>query len=298
MSAERQPAVAASARRVLVTGAGGPSGIAAIAALKSYGYHVTAVDMHPVEQAADAFFVVPPASDPQFIADLRSLLLRERIDWLFPTVTEELVPIARAAPYLRSRGIAVFISDPHAVAICNDKWHTTVRLASQAVPVPRSTLTEPHDLAPALGRPFLSKPRIGRGGRGVVIHDAPGIAPATREVIWQEFVPGTEYDVVLLLHPTVPHEVLCLQVLEKTELRQGRVGNAVQVRAVIAEDVAAVAFAAARALSLCGPLDIDVRRDATGTPRVLEINARIGANSPHVPALFERLVELDREARQ
>ena len=39
-----------------------------------------------------------------------------------------------------------------------------------------------------------------------------------------------------------------------------------------------------------GPVDIDIRRDATGTPRVLEVNARFGANSQAVPELLGLLL--------
>jgi len=50
-------------------------------------------------------------------------------------------------------------------------------------------------------------------------------------------------------------------------------------------DVARLAVRTVQAIGLVGPVDIDIRRDATGTPRVLEVNARFGANSRAVPAL-------------
>jgi carbamoylphosphate synthase large subunit len=281
----------------MVTGAGGPAGQAAIAALVTHGYHVIATDCRRVEHGAHEFFLVPRASERNFVVAVRDLILRQEVDWLLPTAQEELVPIARNASYLRELGVNVYVAEPRATTICHDKWHTTMRLASAGVPVPRSTLTAPTNSWPSrLGNVVLSKPRVGRGGRGVVIHERPGIPPSCREVIWQEYLGGTEYDVVMLLHPDGPHQVLCMQVLEKVELREGRTGNALQVRAVEAEDVAVVALDAARALSLSGPLDIDVRRDQRGLPHVLEINARVGAHSLEVPDLFRWMVALDRGA--
>jgi carbamoylphosphate synthase large subunit len=44
---------------------------------------------------------------------------------------------------------------------------------------------------------------------------------------------------------------------------------------------------AARAVGLIGPLDIDIRRKSDGTPLVLEINARFGANIRYATEVFE-----------
>jgi carbamoylphosphate synthase large subunit len=281
-------------RRVLVTGAGGPAGAGAIAALRALGYHVLGADMRDVPHGADSFALLPAAKSLDYCRALRELIARERIDWLVPTVSEELVPVARIATKLRAAGVRVFMPDPRATAICDDKWHTAVALAGHGVAVPRSSLNAPGSgWLPAPEAPLLTRPRVGRGGRGVVVHERPGTEPAGENVIWQEFLPGTEYDVVLLLHPERPHQVLCLQVLEKLALREGRVGNAVEVLPVEAPDIAATAIAAACALTLAGPVDIDIRRGSDGLPRVLEINARLGAHAHRVPELFQRMAELD-----
>jgi carbamoylphosphate synthase large subunit len=56
-----------------------------------------------------------------------------------------------------------------------------------------------------------------------------------------------------------------------------------------------VAVNAARALELCGPLDVDVRLRRDGTPVVLEINARLGANALAAPEVLEALHAAWRE---
>ena len=55
-------------------------------------------------------------------------------------------------------------------------------------------------------------------------------------------------------------------------------------------EIAALACAAAEALGLTGPVDMDIRRLADGTPVVLEINARFGANSAAAPALLSAVL--------
>jgi carbamoyl-phosphate synthase large subunit len=51
-----------------------------------------------------------------------------------------------------------------------------------------------------------------------------------------------------------------------------------------------VALAACQAIGLRGPADVDVRRRADGTPVVLEINARFGANLTHAPEVLDALL--------
>jgi carbamoyl-phosphate synthase large subunit len=131
-----------------------------------------------------------------------------------------------------------------------------------------------------------------------VVHDGPGIEPAVADPIWQEYMEGTEYDVLLVRHPGESQDVIMRQVLEKTLLKEGRVGNAIEVRAVDAPDVATLAEDAARALSLTGPLDMDIRRGGDGIPRVLEINARIGAHALKAPSLFNVLVGLAQQGNR
>lgn len=286
-------------RRVLVTGVGGPSGKAATKALKARGFYVLGADMQKVVTDAQQFVQVPPALDTSYPNILYSLIHEYRIGWLFPTVAEELLVVAKLAARLRVDGVTVFISDPAAVHICQDKWLTSQALHACGIDVPASAIGSADDpMVRTLGFPMISRPRIGRGGRGVVVHDGPGVSPIVTEPIWQEFMSGAEYDVLLVRHPDVPNHMIMCQVFEKTLLRDGRVGNAVELKAVDAPDVAKIAEDSARALSLTGPIDMDIRRGDDGIPRLLEINARIGAHSLRAPHLFDVLIALVQQGHR
>lgn len=285
--------------RVFVTGVGGPSGKAATTALKARGFIVVGADMNKVPNEADQFVQVPAALDSMYPDMVRSLIRKHRIGWLFPTVAEELVIVAELAAELRAQGVAVFISDPAAVRICQDKWETAQALHARGIAVPASAVGNADDPAVrALGFPLVSRPRVGRGGRGVVVHDGTGVAPAVSDPIWQEFMDGVEYDVLLVRHPDMPQRLIMCQVFEKTLLKEGRVGNAIEVKAVEAPDVLTLAENTARALALTGPIDMDIRRGQDGVPRLLEINARIGAHALKAPAVFDVLVELVRQGHR
>lgn len=298
-SSASTPLPLAGNQRVLVTGVGGPSGRSATAALQARGFFVFGVDMNAVSNDADRFTQVPASLDISYPETLRRLIFEHNINWLFPTVAEELVIVAALADDLRSQGVTVFISAAVAVGICEDKWATAQALDGHRIPVPGSAIGDADDpLVRRLGFPVVSRPRTGRGGRGVIVHDGPGDEPAVSEPVWQEFMSGIEYDVLLVRHPDPPQPVIMCQVFEKILLKEGRVGNATEVKAIEMADIAALAEDAACALGLTGPLDIDIRRGDDGMPRLIEINARIGAHALEAPAMFDALVDLVRQGHR
>lgn len=277
------------APRLLITGAGGPAGLSLARQLIERGFAVVGVDMKPLEIPGVTTVVVPPASAPGMIGVLRRLVAEHSIDVVIPTVSEELPSVAAAADGL---GAQVVIGDPGAVLVAHDKLTTSYRLAARGISVPDFAL--PSDVAgvagaaATLGSPFIAKPRVSRGGRGVVVVRSEADLPwadTDDSTILQAFAPGEEYAPVVHRDATGAQPPLVV-VLEKTGLAGGEVGNATGVRRVDEPEVAALALAAAEALDLTGPVDMDIRRLADGTPVVLEINARFGANSAAAPALL------------
>src|SRR6266481_9271320 len=237
---------------VLVTGVGGPAGRAGASYFANKGYRVVGTDLREVESPATDFRLVPAARDPRFAPVLCALALQEKATLVVSTVTEELPIVARMRGALRERGVALCISDPPGVDVANDKLRTAEELDRAGVPVPVTfpAATSHAELADVLGFPLLSKPRFGRGGRGVVVHCAvEDLAnAATGEVVWQEFLPGEEYDLNLFMERdgSVPAAV----VLRKTGLKEGLVGNAVGVERIEHPDVAELGLRAARSLGL------------------------------------------------
>jgi len=275
--------------RVLVTGVGGPAGRSLSVQLMKRGHAVVGVDMAPVVLDGIEFHFVPPASDPDFVPALSALREREGVDLVVPTVTEELVVIAAVRQEIT---VPVVVGEAAAVTVADDKLLTCRHLSVAGVAVPRfalpSEVLELDDVTAVLGLPFISKPRRGRGGRGTAVHEKATLASFDDSTILQEFIPGVEYAPNLYLAADPRDDVVV--VLEKTELAHGVIGNAIAVRRVVADDVAAVAHAAGRAIGLTGPVDLDVRRRADGTPVVLEINARFGANSAQAPEVLDALL--------
>ena len=268
--------------RVLVTGASGPAGRTLLDQLHGRGVTAMGVDLAPQERADGVAVVqVLPASHSRHLDELRTIAADFGADLVIPTVSEELPTVAAAdIP-------GAVIASPAAVELANDKWLTATVLAHAGVATPRTA--NGGDLSPALlewvGHPFVTKPRISRGGRGVVIHrdrwQAVGI---DQSLLISEFVPGTEYGPNVFVADDPSDDVAV--VLRKTGLKSGDHGNATGVVRVVEPEIGRLALAACRALGLSGPADVDIRRRSDGTPVVLEVNARFGANSAHAPAIL------------
>ena len=280
-------------KTVIVTGVGGPAGRNVTGLLIKQGYRVVGVDMQPVPVDGIDFQCIPAATDAGFMEALHTLAQKVRPALIIPTVTEEL-PIL-AASWLWQAEFPLLLSPARGTLIANDKYLTGQALSDKRVAVPRfalpSQLGSIHDLADHLGWPCISKPRIGRGGRGVAIRekeDFKVVSQLSDEFILQEFAGGIDYAPNVYLGRDGGSVAV---VLEKTELKEGRVGNARSVRRVEAPDVQSLAIAAAKALGLQGPVDVDIRRRQDGQPVVLEVNARFGANIYHAPEVFEQVVE-------
>lgn len=273
---------------ILITGVGGPAGQNIARLLLARGFNVVGTDMREVEIPGIEFCLIPPARDPGFLPELRQIAKGVKAALLIPTVTEELPIVAGGWDCFED--IPAVVSTLKAVEIANDKYLTAQALSQQHVPVPRfalpSQLHSADELAQAIGWPCISKPRQGRGGRNVAVRyeqDWPAVSALDDSYILQEFAPGTDYAPNVFIGERDAFAV----VLEKTELKEGIVGNAVSVRQVEAPAVAEVAIAAARAAGLTGPQDVDTRLRQDGQPVVLEINARFGANIRFAPEILD-----------
>jgi carbamoylphosphate synthase large subunit len=278
--------------KIMITGIGGPAGRSLAQQLLKRHHTVIGADMRIVDFPGIQTYQVPAANDPTFVTELRKIATLEQVDLLIPTVTEELMVLAEA---WNGQGPQVVLSSYAATQLANDKYLTSEQLRAWGVSIPRyalpSQVQSPDDVAAKIGWPCLSKPRVSRGGRGVVVHDEtdwPAIAALNDSSILQEFASGTDYAPNVYLGRNSGEPVVVA--LEKTALTGGHVGNAVAVQRVDAPDVANLALAAVIALGLQGPLDVDIRRRADGTPVVLEVNARFGANSAHAPEILTALL--------
>ncbi|MGJ3191364.1 ATP-grasp domain-containing protein [Paenarthrobacter sp. FR1] len=292
--------------RILVTGVGGAAGASLARQLMAKGHWVLGVDRQRTRPGvADIVAVVSPCRAPEYLWELRGLVAKYDIQFLIPTVSEELVLAAEARDDF-APGVDVVIAQPAPVRTANDKYLTMTCLQSAGVSVPAfglpSVLGSVHEAMDTLGGALVVKPRISRDGRGIRLLERTSDGGARAARIWatlddswivQRFASGTEYASAILRGGSTPEPGDLVVVLEKTLPPMPRSGRSYSIRKLdgIAEpDVGRLATAAASSLGLTGPVGVDIRRMQNGIPVVLEVEARFGAYSAHAPQLVDNVL--------
>ena len=115
-------------RRVLVTGVGGPAGIAVMRTI-AVEMMMTLAGPDTDPDAAGLYLVpepqraiVPPGDDPQFADVLLELCRRELIDVVVPTVDVELLPLARRRErFEAAAAVALVLAEESTLEVCLDK---------------------------------------------------------------------------------------------------------------------------------------------------------------------------------
>ncbi|MGY0488902.1 ATP-grasp domain-containing protein [Streptomyces sp. WG-D5] len=264
--------------RVLVTGAGGPSGVCFLRALEGSAERYAA-DIDP--NGAGLYLVprayrllLPPGHDPRFADAVLTLCRRYAVDVLVPTVDSELVALARAAESFADAGVRVLVPPADGLETCLDKWRLALACEG-SVRQPVTRLIGPTDVPGADfegGFPAIAKPRTGSGSRGVsVVASAADLARLPRDgsYLLQEMLPGTEYSVDVLTDADGRVVAAVPRARDKTDS-----GIVVAGRVLHAPELSALAEDTVRTLGLRGVLNVQVREDRDGKPALLEVNPR------------------------
>ena len=268
------------AAAVLVTGAGGPAGIAVVRRLVALGHRVVAVDADPAAAGlalADTGLVVPRADSADFVDVLLAVCTLHGVDALIPTVAEELPTLADGAVRLAAVGVATWLPDPVAVAVCCDKAAFAARMHAAGIPHPACT-----DEVPGVSRvpgPWIVKPRAGRGSRGVRSLDDPAaVVSALLEdptLIAQTRLSGREFTADAL----AGRDGRMLAVVPRWR-EETKAGISVKGTTFDSAEVSAVVTDALAAVGLTGPANVQGFVAEDGAVTVVEINPRFSGGLP------------------
>jgi carbamoyl-phosphate synthase large subunit len=267
--------------RVLVTGVGGPAGVAVLRSLlRRSDVEVFAGDM---DGWASGLYLVPaerrrilqPGLSPDFVDGIRQLCVDDSIDVVISTVDVELPPLAVRRDDL---GGAVLAAPSLATLdVTLDKWELAKRCAP-LLRVPVTRLLNADGIGLRWIFPVIVKPRRGAGSRGVrVVADrATLVAMGPDEaLIIQEYLPGDEFSVDVLADANG-------SVVAAVPRTRTRVDSGVSIagETVHDEGLEQTAAAVARAIGLRGVANVQLRRDSDGVPALLEVNPRFPGALP------------------
>ncbi len=269
-----------SSVRVLVTGAGGPAGVAVIRSLlRRDDVEVFAADMDG--WASGLYMVppthrriVPPGRSAEFFDAVRAMVTGDRLDAIVSTVDVELPALAARRDEL---GAILVAPSAEALTTCLDKW-LLVQACQGAARVPETALLTAEGVARDWTFPVLVKPRAGAGSRGVhVIESRAALEamPLDEAILIQEYLPGEEYSVDVLMGEAG-------NAIAAVPRLRARVDSGVAVagRTVNRADLRDAAEALARAAGIVGVANVQLRETADGVPALLEINPRFSGSMP------------------
>lgn len=282
-------------KRVLVTGAGGSAAANFVQSLRaaSEPFYVVGTDArreHLELTDLDARYLLPPADDPDYLEELNRAVTAEEVEVVHPQPDREVRLLAARAAEVNAR---TFLPGAETVELCQDKAACAARLESAGVPVPQTGRGDVHDAAAEIlsqhGKAWV-RATHGAGARASL-----PVRTVEQAVAWAgywveehglsysdfmvgEFLPGREFAFQSLWRGG---ELVTSQARERLEYLYGHLTPSGQTstpsvaRTVRREDVNEVATAAVRAVDpqATGVFCVDLKEDASGQPRVTEINA-------------------------
>jgi carbamoylphosphate synthase large subunit len=278
----RPPAVPSpsAGAAVLVTGAGGPAGVAVVRRLVALGHRVVAGDADSAAAGgalADVAVTLPRGDHPRFVEALVGVCTTHGVDALVSTVAEELPLLAAGAERLAAAGVATWLPDAAAVDVCCDKAAFARAMAAAGVPHP-ATAAAADEVAGVPG-PWVVKPLAGRGSRGVrLLDDRALVVEVLREdagLIAQTRLTGREFTADALVDRDGSVRVVVPRWREET-----KAGISVKGRTFASDAVARVVVAALAAVELTGPANVQGFVADDGTATVVEINPRFSGGLP------------------
>jgi len=252
--------------RVLVTGAGGPAGVAVIRSLlRRDDLEVFAADMDGWASGiylvpAERRRLVPPGRDVDFVPAIGRMVAEDGIDLVISTVDVELVALAGRREEIAPAVLAAPPKETLDVAL--DKL----------------VLAGPDAAAIDWEYPVFAKPRQGAGSRGVrLVPDRAALdaLPTDEGLIVQDFLPGEEYSVDVIADASGS----VVAAVPRTRARVDS-GVAIAGRTVHDDELENAAASIARAIGLVGVANVQLRRDRDGRAVLLEVNPRFPGALP------------------
>ncbi len=269
--------------RVLITGAGGPSGYCLLRNLASEEeLELLAADIDPCAAGlysvpVERRLILPRGDDPRFAELTFDLCAEHRVDVVVPTVDSELIPLAERRGQFEAAGVRLVNASEETLRICLDKWRLH-EACEGSVRVPRCEVADGDWFPSSTPLPAFVKPRTGSGSRGIMLietREALERLPRDGSMLVQENLPGPEYSIDVLAR----HDGEVVAVVPRERLR---VDSGIAVCGVTRHDEALEEFGriVAERIHLTGVANVQAKYTEAGEPALLEVNPRFPGTMP------------------
>lgn len=263
---------------ILVPGAAAPAGINAIKSLRMGGFQgkIVATDssyLSPGFFMCEVNEVIPEADNHSFIDRLNEIVEKYEVNLLLPTSGFDIYPYSEFREQLIKRGAFPVVSDMDSLVTCKDKMLTYDRLKGK-FDLPFTT-TDPTEIGTF---PIMAKPRYGKGSRDIMrldnSDDIRYITSKMKDLIFQEFLPGTEYTIDVLSDLEKKALMAVPRIRIQTKAGISTKGRIMRDRKIEEECKQIADF-----IGIRGPSCIQMKEDVNGIVKLVEINPRMGGGT-------------------
>jgi carbamoyl-phosphate synthase large subunit len=263
---------------VLIPGAGGPAGINTIKSLRLslFKGNIVSTDSNPLSAGfflSDFYYVIPPYDDKFFIEKLIKIIKEQNIKVLMPSSGFDIYGYSINYDLIVESGAIPIVSRRKVLEICRDKFLSYKFLSNK---FPFAFTSEYHDRIDTF--PLIAKPRFGKGSNNIIKIenelDLNYVLRKFKNMIFQEYLPGTEYTVDVLSDLTEKPIIAIPRI--RLDTKAG-----ISVKGKIKRDsmIENLCKKTAEALGIKGPCCIQLKESKDGELKILEVNPRFGGGT-------------------
>jgi carbamoyl-phosphate synthase large subunit len=263
---------------VLVPGAGGPAGINTIKSLRlvSFKGKIISTDSNYLSAGfflSDLYYVIPQYDDKFFIDNLLRIIKEQNIKVLMPSSGFDIYGYSDNYNLIRDYGAIPIVSRRKVLEICRDKLLSYQFLSKK---FPFAFTTEYPEKINTF--PIIAKPRFGKGSSNIILIEneleLEFIMRKFENMIFQEYLPGTEYTVDVLSDLTEKPIMAIPRIRIDT-----KAGISVKGKIVRNSLIENLCKNTVETLGIRGPSCIQLKESKNGELKIIEINPRFGGGT-------------------
>lgn len=244
-------------------------------------------NLAPAVYEADAFYLVPRITAPDYLERVLEICVKEKIDGVFSLIDPELSLLANEREKFLAVGTTPIISPYDLVETCFDKYRMFQMLKEMGIPtgqcyvdkeafyedVRAGKISYPVFVKPVKGSASLNINRVNSDSEIEVLFNL------YDDLMIQEFMNGQEYGADVYID-MLSGKCTSIFVKKKIKMRAGETDKSVSVKIpalfeLLQKFVEKCGF--------CGMIDIDIF-EIDGTFYISEVNPRFGGGYPHAYA--------------
>lgn len=263
---------------VLIPGAGGPAGINTIKSLRiiSFKGKIISTDSNHLSAGfflSDLYYVIPRYDSEFFIDNLLRIIKEQNINVLMPSSGFDIYGYSDNYNIIKECGAIPIVSKRKVLEICRDKLLSYQFLSRK---FPFAFTTEYPEKIDTF--PIIAKPRFGKGSNNIIMIenklDLEFVMRKFENMIFQEYLPGTEYTVDVLSDLTEKSIMAIPRIRIDT-----KAGISVKGKIVRNSMIENLCKNTVDTLGIRGPSCIQLKESKNGELKIIEINPRFGGGT-------------------